>query len=317
VITQANIDDLRTLAGHMAPRTPMSADMARRLAAELQAGGELGQIIGHHPDANAPLFAVRTLAGMRLLVLTGRAPTLEAHLRGLLSHGDDREFADRTWELFREAALASPAQIAAALARPVQQHHPRRAGMLMRGLGMLAAPQVRLLELGACAGLTLIPDLYRWIGTNGEWGDKRSAVRLPAVEPLPGPVQIVERAGCDLHPLNVRDPDDLLILESFVPHELEIESLELADAARLVASLGITIDRADAIDWLEEKLTVDGASACTVVWHSIFRGYLPPAKQDALEDCLCRAAHRMPLAVISYEPRALCETPRLQVRLYS
>jgi hypothetical protein len=319
MITAESLDRHRALAAQLAPRAPLSADLLRRVVREVEAGSPLGELLSAHPDASAPLFIGRALAGVNYLLLTGQAPALEEHVREYLSRHRDPGFPDQTWELWQEAAMSHPGALRAALGRPVQQHHPRRAGMLVRGLAMLAQPAVRLLELGACAGLTLIPDAYCWIGDNGTWGDPDSPVRLAAPRgPLPSGVRIVERAGCDLQPRRAAHGGDVLVLLSFHPEELEAERVELADALALAAARDIRIDQADAVGWLTAMLEDRGpAGVCTVVWHSYFRGFLSPAGQEALEEVMCRAARRMPLALISLEPPDLTSPAQLTVRLYS
>jgi hypothetical protein len=319
MITRESLDCHRALAAQLTPHAPLSADLLRRVLREVESGSPLGELFSTHPDANAPLFIGRALAGVNYLLLAGQAPALADHVRGYLSRHRDAAFPERTWELWQQAVLSHPRALREALDRPVQQHHPRRAGMLVRGLAMLAEPQVRLLELGACAGLTLIPDAYCWIGDNGTWGDPDSALRLAAPRgPLPSGVRIVERAGCDLQPRQAADPRDALVLLSFHLEELAAERMELMDAMALAVARDITIDQADAVSWLTAMLDDRGpAGVCTVVWHSFFRGFLPPAEQEALEDVMRRAARRMRLALISLEPPDLTEPAQLTVRLYS
>ncbi|MEV0185818.1 DUF2332 domain-containing protein [Streptomyces sp. NPDC050625] len=319
MIPDSRVQELRRMAAAMGPDMSMSASMLTRLTDDIVARGPIGQLISNHPDACEPLFGLRALAGVRWLVLTGRAPHLAAHLQHLTPNLGNSVYIERTWTLFRQALLTHPAEILAAMDRPVQQHQPQRAGALLRGLGMLRAPRIRLLELGACAGLNLLLDRYRWFGPGWEWGDANSPVRLTTTGPAPGDFGIVDRAGCDLVPRNAADPQDATILRSFLPHERDVEQMDLDDAIALASRTGLRIDKADAIDWLVAKLSAanDEPGLLTVVWHSLFWSYLPPDKQAAINRILAMTSRRIQLARVAFEPDSWSGAPRLQVHVYS
>ncbi|MEU3521591.1 DUF2332 domain-containing protein [Streptomyces sp. NPDC006654] len=317
MIPESTIRSLRAMAEAMREQTPMSADVLTMLTDDLESNGPISHIMASHPEINTPLFHLRALAGVKLLILTGRAPELAEHLKGLTNHLGDPAYATRTRNLFRRALLNHPDEIRSALDRPIQQHQPGRAGHLLRGLTMLAAPRVRLLELGACAGLNLMVDRYRWFGHGWEWGDATSPVRLATSGLKPGNFEIIHRAGCDIAPRDVADPQDAAILRSFIPPEREVEELELEDAMALVAGSGIRIEKADAVRWLREQLSRPVAvGTCTVVWHSLFWWYLSPEDQAAIEEILVSASRRMEVARICYEPYAWGAATRLQVITY-
>ncbi|MGW2051733.1 DUF2332 domain-containing protein [Streptomyces sp. NPDC001858] len=316
---ERTVADLRGMARGMASYAPMSSGMISRLADDVGRKGPIAALVGDHPDASAPLFHLRVLAGVRWLVLSGRVPALDTHLRHLTSRMEDPGYIEATWDLFRRVVLEHPQEIRAALDRPVQQHQPRRAGVLLAGLAMLAAPRVRLLEIGACAGLNLLLDRYHWFGDGWEWGAPDSLVRLTAAGRSPGPVEIVDRAGCDLAPRDPGNPVDAVILRSFIPQERDIDQLELDDALSVAARSDLRVVKADAVRWLHAELEqhVRGNDVYTVLWHSLFLGYLTRQQQDAIEEILRQAARRMPLARISYEPHSWRSEPRLQLTLYS
>ncbi|WP_236794863.1 DUF2332 domain-containing protein [Amycolatopsis sp. GM8] len=115
-------------------------------------------------------------------------------------------FADRTGEI-RDVMLA----------RATQTNEPARCATLLPALASLPQP-LALLEVGASAGLCLQPDRYGY-----DYGRVRipGELMLPCTAndatPLPSRVpDVVWRAGLDLNPLDVRDPDDCAWLEALI-----------------------------------------------------------------------------------------------------
>jgi uncharacterized protein DUF2332 len=107
------------------------------------------------------------------------------------------------------------------LARRTQTNEPARCAVLLPALALLPQP-LALLEVGASAGLTLLPDRYsydyaghRISGTDPGAPvlacDPRGAVPLPERVP-----EVAWRAGLDLNPLDVTDADDVRWLECLV-----------------------------------------------------------------------------------------------------
>jgi hypothetical protein len=109
------------------------------------------------------------------------------------------------------------------LARSTQTNEPARCATLLPILARLPQP-LALIEVGAAAGLCLLPDRYGY--DYGATGLRPAACgpELPvfpcvagAGVPLPAALpRIAWRAGLDLHPLDAADPDDGRWLESLV-----------------------------------------------------------------------------------------------------
>ncbi|MEV7323709.1 DUF2332 domain-containing protein [Streptomyces sp. NPDC093970] len=318
MIPEQSIRSLRAMAAAMAGDMPVSGHLVAMLADDVERHGPIGEMVSGHPEAATPLFCLRVLAGVKMLVSSGRATDLAAHFEHFLSKTGDQDYEARGRELFRDTLFRYREEISAALDRPVQQHMPGRAGFLLRGLGMLRAPRIRLLELGACAGLNLILDQYRWFGVGWEWGDRNSSVRLAADGPNPGDFTIVERAGCDLAPRDPGDTHDAMVLRSFIPIERDIEELELDDALKLASASRIRVEKADAVSWLRNELAKPVEKGVyTVVWHSLFWWYLSPEEHAEVESIIATSARRMRLARICYEPPAWGKDLRLQTTVYS
>lgn len=320
MISPDGLGKLRSMAAAMEPDLPMSATVLMKLIEDFESDGPVSRLIGEHPESSHHFFGLRALSGVRLLVLKGKAPELAAHLQQLTSNLGNDSYNEVAWELSRRSILDNPAEVLEAMGRPIQQHQPGRAAFLLRGLGMLKAPRIRLLELGACAGLNLLLDKYRWFGHSWEWGEADSPVRLPGSGPVPGEFTIVDRAGCDLAPRNSADPHDAMILRSFIPHERDIDQMELDDAIALAARSGLVVDKAHAIPWLAEKLARehDYPDSLTVIWHSLFSQYLTAQENAVIDEMLTEASRRMPLARVVAEPSSnFPGPPRLQVHVYS
>ena len=209
-------------------------------------------------------------------------------------------------------------ELAAGLTRPVQTNEVGRSRALMLGFLDVAEHTglpLRILEIGASAGLNLRWDRFRYEGGAGgsAFGPVRSPVRLePAYRDEPPDLDrlavVVERRGCDASPLDPTSPADQLTLRSFVWPE-QTDRLERLDGAIEVAgSVAVQVDRADAVEWIDERLADDAAAqgTATVVFHSIVWQYLSARTRSRLVTTLSRAGRaatdQAPLAWVRMEP---------------
>jgi hypothetical protein len=193
------------------------------------------------------------------------------------------------------------------LSRATQTNEAGRCATLLPSLARIAASEGRplaLIEVGASAGLALFPDRYGYEfdagigGADGSAGGSADVSRLvPAgAEPgtfpvlrctITGPVplpaelpRVVWRAGIDLNPLDVRDPDDVAWLEALIWPEQEFRRERLRQA--------ITIAQADppllvAGDLNEQLVALAGqapSDATLVVFHSAVMAYLDAAGRE-------------------------------------
>lgn len=170
--------------------------------------------------------------------------------------------------------------------RTTQTNEAGRCATLLPLLAELDGP-LALLEVGASAGLCLAPDRYSYAyrsddGTTARLDpdDGPSAVlltcRVPDLDVAPMRLpQVVWRAGLDLNPLDPADPDDVAWLRALVWPGQDERRRRLADAAAVVARLGVPVHRGD----LGEDLAALAASAPPgarlVVLHSAVLAYVP------------------------------------------
>lgn len=196
---------------------------------------------------------------------------------------------------------------------PTQTNEVGRSAGLMAAL-MVASDRFglpfELLELGTSCGLNLNVGRYRFDLGGTKAGDPASALLIApewrGSPPVNARVEILSADGADLHPLDAQNRDSCERLLAFIwaDQRHRIERLEHAlDIARHHPP---QIDEAEAIAWVEAKLAApQDAGICRVVFHSMFRQYLPEPQRVRLADLIAKAGRaateRKPLARISLE----------------
>jgi hypothetical protein len=289
--------------------SPIYAHLLRQAADDLEAGGAVWRTV--EPYADQPLnFAthLRLLGETHRLALSGEAPALAAHYPSTGGDGDPAGAWTEFIALLEERTIT--------LEHPVQTNEVGRSAALLGGFLTVAERTglgLRVLEIGASAGLNLRWDRFRYEAADWAWGDAASPARVPCEydggrPPLPTPVWVMERAGCDPSPIDATTDDGSLTLQSFVWPE-QRERLELLRAAIDVARrTPVTLDEASAPDWLEERLARERGGSATVVFHSIMWGYMTDDDRTRVTRAMHAAGERAtdsePLAWLRMEAGA-------------
>lgn len=290
--------------------SPLYGQLLRRAAADAAAGGVTWEILEDHAaDPPFTALALRLMAAVHRLVLTGRAPALARHYP---SAGGDLG-ASGAWEAFHAALHEHREEVRSGIDRPCQTNEPGRAAALLGGFLSVAEATglpLRVLEVGASAGLNLRWDHFRYVSGTQSWGPAASPVVFDGVYEAPPPLgveaTVVERRGCDLRPQDpTRDDTRLNLMSSAWPDQRErFRALEgaLAVAARVPA----VVETADGPSWLEAQLARPRRGAATVVYHSIVMQYLTDEGRGRLHDVITAAGARAtvdaPVAWLSFEP---------------
>jgi hypothetical protein len=262
--------------------SPMYAELLAALADDLEAGGPTAQVLrGHESDPGPSGLALRLAGSIHRLVLAGEADELAEHypttggswtsagvgavLELLARRGDDvrplLEQAPQTNEVGRAAAL-----LGALLGQAATWQRP-----------------VRLFEIGSSGGLNLQADRFRYVDDAGRgWGDPASPVRLDgawsgAPVPLDAPLEVVERGGSDVSPVDVTTEDGRLTLTSYVWPDMTARHERLAGAIELARAHPVAVERADAASYVDGLSLARGT--VTVLWHSVMWQYVPEDQQ--------------------------------------
>lgn len=297
------------------------------MAQDWEDGGPVADVLrGREHTPAGSMLQLRLLAGLHRLVLQRQAPRLATFYPSVGGDGSPRG----AWPVAREVVAAHLEELRAGLDVAPQTNEVGRAAALAVGLVDAAwrsgRTRVRLLEVGASAGLNLLVDRYRVDGSGWSWGPHDSPVQLAGVlRADPGAVtahdvQVVSRRGCDLSPVDASTPQGRLLLTSFVwPDQLD-RFERLRSALQVAQAVPVDVDRAGAGPWLEAQLTAPpGDDVLTVVWQSITRLYWPADEIDRVDAALVDAGRRLPLAHVAMEyptDGADHASPTLDVRVW-
>lgn len=189
-----------------------------------------------------------------------------------------------TGSLRKLVAERGPELRAVMLARRTQTNEAARCATLLPALAELPQP-LALLEVGASAGLTLLPDRYsydyaghRITGTDPLAPLLRCEPRGPV--PLPARVPDVRwRAGLDLNPLDVRNADDVRWLECLLwPGDAD-RAGRLADAIAVARRDPPLVRRGDLRTDLPALASEAPQDATLVIYHSAVLAYVSEAQR--------------------------------------
>ena len=287
--------------------SPFTALLCRTLGERLDGSTETGRKAldwAGDPSTGGDALPLRLCGGLHAMVRAAKAPALAA-----CYPPNAIPDPESLWQALRPALADS--DLPSWLDRAPQTNEVGRSAVLMSGLHVVADcfPQpVALLELGASAGLNLLLDRYGYDLGGLVAGDPASPLQLapdwqgPA--PPPCRVEVGSRGGVDLAPLDPRTDGDRLIAYVWPDQQRRLDQLRaaLAIAARDL----VPVDRDDAADWLDRKLSEPVQPGLTrVVLHSVAFHYFPAESQRRIAASIAEAGARAgpdaPLAWLRYE----------------
>jgi hypothetical protein len=302
-----------------AATSPMYRHLLALTLEDVERDGPCADVLGNAPAGVNPIFEampLRFLGGLHRIVLEGRAPDLGACYPSAGGRFDPDHPGDLD-QRFLAAVEEHHDELVVSLTRGLQTNEVGRCSALLLGFLAVASETglpLRVLEVGASAGLNLRWDRYRYEGgaERSAWGDPGSPLRFRGVyvDPLPDldiEVVVAERAGCDRNPIDASSADGALTLRSFVWPDQPDRLAALDAALAVAATMPVSLERAEAAEWVEEQLA--GSSrpgVATVVYHSIVWQYLSAETrervQHAIERAGVQASADAPVAWVRMEP---------------
>jgi hypothetical protein len=170
------------------------------------------------------------------------------------------------------------------LSRRTQTNEPARCAGMFMALSKFDKRAISLIEIGASAGLCLIPDYYQYQFSDKKIVPKNASVDAPilpcgfsgvwpGVEP---DLDIVWRKGVDLDPIDLSNNEECDWLETLVwpGQESRLERLQVA--IREAKKHNLKVDKGHLLDCLEDTITEAPAGTNIVVYHSAVMNYLEP-----------------------------------------
>lgn len=288
--------------------SPLYAGLMEGAAMDVEAGGTTWEILrGHEDDPEFSVLGLRLLGAVNRLVLTGREPSLaDAYEAGDVSEA---------WTRLLDVMGRNAAELRGSLDRPVQTNEVGRSAALLFGFLPIAAETglpLRLLEVGASAGLNLRWDRFRYEADGFSWGPPGSPVELrfelggTPPDDVPAAIEIGSRRGCDAAPIDPSTSDGQLTLLTYVWPDQRDRITRMRAALEIAAELPVSVDHEPAATWAERMLAEPAPGEATVIYHSIMSQYLSDEERAALfagiREAGERATAEAPLAWLRMEP---------------
>lgn len=282
---------------------------------DFEKGGPVHTLLHAWPtNPTKDALALRLAGALHHGVLTGAAPALAAvyPAKGRLWTMDE------IWPVARDYLAANLDKVRAFIQGPPQTNEIRRPIALLPGFLEMAAAYpdkpIHLLELGASAGLNQNWDRFSY-KTKSWQRTGHSDVLVETDWQGPPPVHfdidinIASRAACDLNPLDPSNPDDALLLRSYIWPD-QFDRLARFDAAvKLAIETQTKVTKQDAAIWLKERLNIRPDNGLTIIYHSVFLQYPPRAVIDDIITTIQTAGKTAtttnPLAWLCFESQGL------------
>lgn len=293
----ANVVDSLQRQASTTTASPLYGHLLSVAIDDIARGGPCAAVLRHcapEIDPWAQAVPLRFLGGLHRIVLEGRAPVLARHY-GSVGGVFDGSNPGTSGDDFIASVAEHADELIGALDRPVQTNEVGRAALLVGGYIEIARRTglpLRLLEVGASAGLNMRWDSYFYDTGSSTFGDPASGLRFEGVwegDVLPDlavDVTVADRGGCDLNPIDATTDEGALTLLSYVWPDQALRIAHLRGAIDIARAVPVRVERADAGAWVTRALATPTPAVATVVVHSIVLQYLSKETRDRVRDAI-------------------------------
>jgi hypothetical protein len=302
---------------------PIYGRICAALAEGLDRDGAVGQRVLDWPgEPTRDALPLRLIGGLHALVLGEKDEELAAIFSGAVRDPEAVKAGLQRALVRHETALLPW------LDGPPQTNEPGRSAALMMGLIEVArrcGPKIEILEIGSSAGLNLLIDRYGFDLGGVHFGPIDAPVVIApewrGAPPSQVPLEIVSVRGCDVQPLDATDPAVEARLAAYVWAETPARLARLHGAIAMLREQGVSLEKADAADWVEARLTEPQAEGVTrVLMHSVVWQYLPESTAERIRVAMRAAAERatpeQPLGWVMMEPNRSSARQEVRVRTW-
>jgi hypothetical protein len=305
--------------------SPFYAALFGRLAADCEQGpAPVAALLARAPMTLNAASPLRLMGGVQRGVQAGAFPELAA---AWPTEANPLGDVDEAYARLREIFEDPPAVVLDALTRDPQTNEVGRSAALALGLaaiGRMTGLPHRLFEIGSSAGLNLRLDAYFYDDGTSTWGSPTAALRFgagayTAAVDFSGATPIVERRGCDLHPIDATSAEGAATLLSYTWPDQFARLDRLRRALEIARARPVTIDTESADVWVDRHVVAEPGTT-TVLMHSVMWQYMPDAVQRRITATLqergSAAGADAPLALLSMEPGPAAVTMDLALTVW-
>ncbi|MEM7464307.1 MAG: DUF2332 family protein [Pseudomonadota bacterium] len=290
-----------------------TARLCHVIASRLTKDGVVGNaILNWQGDASnkGDIVAIRLAGALHSLVITGADQALAQVYPPNLPPTDDDAF----WNVLSASLDTHGEAIVERLQFAPQTNEIRRSSAIHAGLmeiGRRFKLPLVLSEIGASAGLNLLCDQYQHEFSSVRCGNLNSPiVFVPEMKgsiPALTEIQIADRSGCDLNPLDINSAKDMDRLRSYIWPDQIARHEQLNHAIQIGRSMNLEglVVACEASEWLEQRLGKRWQGFAHVIFHSIAWQYFPKHIQDQCQRFIEQAGEQAdatsPIAWLSVE----------------